>query len=379
LTRGFLAGALTRKNHSSEGWLVGRRRTEGVQLPEGVQIVRKPGGRTYYYFVPHRNTKEAGPRVALPSNPQDPVFWSALRKAKGGGSGTGTFEKLILEYRASPEWGRLRPATQRDYAAYLDRLLAEAGDRLVADVTRKKVYQMRDAMASTPVAANHMLAVLRTIIEWGIPRDYSENNPVVGVDRLVIEEKGAAPWPEEGYQFVLAHAPPDLFRMAFLGRSTGQRAGDLVRMRPTHLEVDGINVSVGKRRETKHFVPLTAPEIAEIKSWRVGDLFIKSPRNQPYSADHLGSRWQRWRDSEQAAPIRHLHMTIHGLRATKIADLRMSGIPDGAIATEVGLTPAMVTRYSRFADKARLARKSRDERERKTIGFENSQDGLKTG
>lgn len=338
-----------------------------MQLPEGVQVVRKPGGKAYYYFVPHRNTKEAGPRVTLPSDPRDPAFWTALRKAKGIGAAEGTFERLITEYKASPEWARLRPATQRDYAMYLDRLAVEAGDRLVADTTRKTIYQMRDAMASTPVAANHMLAVLRTIIEWGIPRDYSEDNPVVGVTRLEIDEKGAAPWPEKGYGFVLAHAPADLRRMAFLGRATGQRAGDLVRMKPAHLEADGINTWIGKRRELLHFVPLTAAELAEIRSWKVDplDLFIKSMRNRPYTADHLGSRWQRWRDSEEAAPIRDMNMTIHGLRATKIADLRMSGIPDGSIATEVGLTPAMVTRYSRFADKSGLARKSRDERERK--------------
>ncbi len=351
-----------------------------MQLPEGVQVVRKPNGKVYYYFVPHRNTAAAGPRVSLPSDPRDPTFWTALRKAKGLGAAEGTFERLITAYKASPEWERLRPATQRDYSAYLDRLAVEAGDRLVADTTRKTVYQMRDAMASTPVAANHMLAVLRTIIEWGIPRDYSADNPVIGVTRLAIEEKGAAPWPEKGYGFVLAHAPTDLRQMAFLGRATGQRAGDLVRMKPAHLEADGINVSIGKRRETKHFVPLTAAELTEIKSWKVDplDLFIKSTVGRPYSADHLGSRWQRWRDSDEAKPIRHLQMTIHGLRATKIADLRMSGIPDGAIATEVGLTPAMVTRYSRFADKAGLARKSRDERERKAAGFENSVTSLKT-
>jgi predicted transcriptional regulator len=65
-------------------------------------------------------------------------------------------------------------------------------------------------------------------------------------------------------------------------------------------------------------------------------------------------------------------MTIHGLRATKIADLRSAGTEDGAIADELGMLVKMVSRYLRFADKAASARASRDRRERKMAGFENS-------
>jgi hypothetical protein len=55
--------------------------------------------------------------------------------------------------------------------------------------------------------------------------------------------------------------------------------------------------------------------------------------------------WNNWRDSPDAEPLRDLKMTIHGLRATKINDLRRAGTEDGAIADEIGMSSKMVARY----------------------------------
>jgi integrase len=335
----------------------------------GVQIVRKPNGKVYYYYAPGRGTAQASGRVPLPGDIHSPEFWIALRDLRNGEpahpSG-GTWADLIGAYRTSPEWDCLRPVSRYNYGLYLDRLSA-MGDKPVAAMTAADVYQLRDYMAATPTSANYMLAVLRTIIEWGISRGYRDDNPAAGVKRLRVEEEGAAPWPEEGYQFVLDHAPSCLRRMAFLGRVTGQRAGDLVRMKPAHLIADGIIVHIGKRREQKHFVPLTVAELAEIKSWGVEpmDLFIKSPRNKSFTANSMGAYWRFWHASDAAKPIHDLQMTIHGLRATKVADLRLAGVPDGSVATEIGMSVQMVSRYSRFANKADQARASRDRREQK--------------
>jgi integrase len=140
-------------------------------------------------------------------------------------------------------------------------------------------------------------------------------------------------------------------------------------MRPADLAHDGINVHIGKLREKRHFIPLTAEQMAEIKSWGVADLdlFLKSTAGKPYNANHLGSRWQRWRESKSAAPIAELDMTIHGLRATAVCDRREAGTEDGAIADELGMSVEMVARYARHADKAASARASRDRREHRKL------------
>lgn len=352
-----------------------------MPLPDGVQAVKKPSGKTYYYYAPGRSTKGAGARTGLGSDPSDPEFWRKLRAARGErGARPGTFDDLIEAYKASPEWGRLRPASQKGYAYYLEKLATMAGDRMVAAMTSVDLYQLRDGMAATPVSANHMLSVLKGLISWGIKRGYRPDNPVLVVERLEVEDDGARPWPDEGYAFVIANAPVDLMRMAFLGRATGQRAKDLARMRPADLVADGIIVRISKLRDKRHFVPLTATQMAEIRSWGVTDLdyFIKSPTGKAYHDTHLNSRWNRWRAKPEAAPIRALDMKIHGLRATAVADRRESGTEDGSIADELGLSVQMVQRYARFADKARSARASRDRRERAGNGFENRIATLKT-
>jgi hypothetical protein len=308
--------------------------------------------------------------VPLGSDPQHPDFWQKLRQAQDHGPLTpptpeGTFAELITSYRASQEFEYLKPKTRKHYNAYMGRVLASAGDRLVRDLTRADIYRFRDGMASTPVSANHMVSVLRTLIEWGVPRGYRDDNPAAGIKKLKSDEGGAEPWPEEGYQFTIANAPDDLMRMAFLGRACGQRREDLVTMRACDLADDGIFVTIQKLRDRRHFVPLLKTQVIEIKSWGVKDLdfFIKSPTGAQYTGDGLNSRWNRWRDKPEAAAIRDMKMTIHGLRATAVCDRREAGTEDGAIADELNMSVQMVSRYARFADKQRSARASRDRRE----------------
>ena len=92
--------------------------------------------------------------------------------------------------------------------------------------------------------------------------------------------------------------------------------------------------------------------MTEIKSWGVPDLefFITTPKGRKrFSPVYLSILWNRWHST--ASSIRDLEMTIHGLRATKIDDLRRIGTEDGAIADEIGMSVGMVSRYLRFADK----------------------------
>jgi hypothetical protein len=357
------------------------RRKSGVALPKGVQAVRK-GGKVYYYWAPGRSTAHAGKRLALGSDPWSPEFTARLNEAGGAvlqGS-KGTLSALIATYKLSPKWTRLRPESKRDYGVYLDRLEAEAGDRIVAALTASDIYALQDGMQATPHAANLMLSVLRTILQFAVKREYRKDNPAIRIERLATDDEGARPWPEDGYRLVLEYGSLALRRLAFLGRACGQRAGDLVRMRACDLASDGINLRIGKRREKAHFVPLSKMQMAEIRSWGVDglDLFIKSPTGKPLKAHDLNGLWNRWRKSAEAKAIRSTKMTIHGLRATAVVDRRLAGTEDNGIAAELGMSVQMVTRYARFADKAAEARASRDRRERAMNEIENSTVRLKT-
>jgi hypothetical protein len=64
-----------------------------------------------------------------------------------------------------------------------------------------------------------------------------------------------------------------------------------------------------------------------------------------YSNRHLDHAWRKWRASDEASAICELQMNIHGLRATKINDLRRDRTEDGAIPDEIGISVRMISSH----------------------------------
>nr|QBM02694.1 hypothetical protein [uncultured archaeon] len=345
---------------------MGRRRTEGRNLPEGVYYATNKRGIRYYYYAPKRGTGKAGERVALGKDPTDPEFHRRLHAAMHMPTHDGgTFAALIREYRASPEWADLRPATQRNYSYNFARLLDVAAAMLVADMGEHHIYQMRDAMALRPHSANKFLQVLDTLFKWGIKRGYRKNkeNPAADVDNLKAKTDGTHPWPDDAYGYVQANAPEALQRMAFLGRATGQREADLVRMTIANVAHDGVHLRISKLRDKPHFVPLLREEIATIRQWSVhpSGRLLMTAQNAEFTEMALRSHWNRWRRAQPA--LAGLKLTIHGLRATAICDRRLAGSSDGEISADIGISVGQIQSYTKHIDKQRVARSSRDKRE----------------
>jgi site-specific recombinase XerD len=91
---------------------------------------------------------------------------------------------VIREYEKSPEFAQLRSTTQRDYSRYLTKLDHAAGDKLMREMPRRTIFQIRDRLAPTPTAANHMVAVIRSLYNFAIDREYADTNPTDRVGKL---------------------------------------------------------------------------------------------------------------------------------------------------------------------------------------------------
>ena len=239
-----------------------------VELPTHVRRV-VARGHEYFYFQRNRGMPLEGPRVALPSDLYSLEFWQAYHEARGDTEPVGrAFKDLIAAYKISPEFTSRAPATQADYMRYLDIMRRAWGPLLVSGVRPKHVLKLRDAFAATPVAANHLLSVAKTLINWGIPREFTDTNPCTAIPKFVTEDGGARPWPIWAFDLIESHAREDIRHAVWLARYTGQRQADVLRMSKTDLEDGGINVTQQKTGK-RLWIPLHQNLRTEMERWKI--------------------------------------------------------------------------------------------------------------
>jgi integrase len=382
---------------------MGRRRVANVRLPKGVERVRARG-RTYYYWNPGRGTDREGDRVSLPNADTHPAdFWREVARRKSEISTNypiGSVGDLVGQYRASEDFKALSKSTQSSYGVHLNRFAApEAWGHLrVRDLTAAGVLAARDAIKDTPGMANHMLSCGRTLWNWAIPLDLADQNPFEKVKDLTVPDRGHIPWPQWGIAYVAEHAPPDLVRLERLGLMTCQRESDLIRMGPEHREKNGVwcRPKKTKRKRRTTFIPLQTADVIELDRWAETpitftamrwkkpieqhrtDLYLYSPRGDPYTETSVRARWNRWlrRTLEGrelcrrwqewvTAQVRKYEWeiaaddannpTIHGLRGAGILIRFALGYEIDQIANDIGMSRQMVEHYMRFKDQMEVA------------------------
>ena len=229
----------------------------------------------------------------------------------------------------------------------------------VNDLTPLAVQTARDAMKETPVMANQMLAVGRTIWDWAIPLDLAKLNPFEKIKDIDVPDRGHVPWPSWVIDYVREQAWPDLVRMERLGIMTCQRGSDMVEMGPEHRDGHGIWSRPKKTRKRRRafLIPLNTADALELDRWAEtpvtftnsrwkqpiarhrADLYLYSSKGAQYTPDGLRARYGRWlEDTEEGRqlckrwkewvtgqvkkyfwdidPEDADHPSIHGLRGT---------------------------------------------------------------
>lgn len=371
-------------------------------LPEGVEKVTARG-RAYYYWNPGRGTAREGDRLRLPNADTQPAaFWREVERRQQAmpvANPIGSVSDLVSRYRASEDFVGLAEKTQSTYGVHLDRFARHDAWGLLSarDLTPAGVLAARDAARETPVMANQMLAVGRTVWDWAIPLDLVDANPFDKVKPLAVPDRGHVPWPSWAVDAVIEQAPGDLVRMVQLGLMTCQRESDLVRFGPQHRERNGLwcRPQKTRRRRRAFFIPLVAGDALELDRWpsepvifinprfkapvsRTSDeIYLFSPRGAAYNPESLRSRWGRWLDTEDGKvlcerwrawlaecvarydweidPEDVRGPTIHGLRGSGILLRVSSGYDTDQIANDIGMSRPMVDHYLRFKDQMEVA------------------------
>ena len=213
---------------------------------------KRSGTREYWYF------ERAGDRIALPP-PTAPDFLERYTAAKRGNrpiTETGrTFRRLIAEYRAGPRWKRLAPRTRQDYEKILEWALKMFGDLPPHKMERRHIIRAQTENGERQRFANYIVQVLSVLFEQAIDLGWITHNPAKGIRLLTSDgEDLHQPWPDEMIDAYAEAAPPMARTILELAIGTGQRIGDLLKMRWDQFEGAGIAVKQGKTG-TKLWIP----------------------------------------------------------------------------------------------------------------------------
>jgi integrase len=299
-------------------------------------VYEKPGG-LYFWRRP-------GAAVKMQAEPFTEAWWAEyalLLKGTPPPPKGKTFRALIASYKRSARYTGKAPRTRRDY----DKVLAFIDDRLggqdVGRVRRHHVVAWRDQ--NTGRFADYLVQVLRVLFEHAVDQGWRDDNPARGVQTVYRPSGTRQPWPEDLVATAREAATGDTLLLFELLVGTGQRIGDVLRMRWADIAGDAIFVGQSKTG-AELWVPFT-DRLREVlrEAPRRGETILTSKRGGPLSYRAAADRMRKLRERIGAGEA---HDT-HALRYTTTAELAALGCDDDLIMAVTGhRTKAMVEKYA---------------------------------
>lgn len=258
---------------------------------------------------------------------------------------SGSLSALIRIYRASPQWARLSPATQKQRGNILDRIEARAGDMPADDVDPFMIRDARDKLG--PGAAKHLVQTMRGLFLWAVETGRAASDPTEGVKVARPKTEGFHVWTEAEIAAFETRWPIGTRQRLWLAilLYTGLRRGDACALGPQHIN-DGVIEFCAEKTGTLVILPL-APELAEI--------LAASPLGErSFIGMTKESFGNVFREACKAAGVPG---AAHGLRKAAATRLAEAGATVAELNSVFGWTGAkMALHYTQKADRARLAR-----------------------
>ncbi|MGS4945568.1 tyrosine-type recombinase/integrase [Meridianimarinicoccus sp. RP-17] len=277
-----------------------------------------------------------------------------------------TIRKLITSYRKA-ELPKRAPRTQKDYLRVLEYLEAKAGDQPVTAVERRHVIAMRDAQSSVKFARD-CIAVMSVLMEHAIDIGWraSGSNPAKGVKKPKTPDEDALnrePWPADMLTAYRAEAPlgtrERLVMELCIG--TGQRIGDVLKMRWSDIEDGAIRVKQNKTKK-RLLVPPTRLLTEALAATRRRSVFMLTNHKATGPWSYRGASAAIFKVREKIGAARG-GMDIHAWRHNAASELWLLGCTVDEIGAITGMSPPMVRHYTATVTQIEAARRAQERRE----------------
>jgi integrase len=322
-----------------------------AKLPslDHVKYVRAKG-RVYAYFNTGQK-KDGKPIYARLPDPGAVGFYDSYAAMKGArtkrATNAYTVADMARDFEDSPAFKALARGSQDLYSKTLRRITEHLGKFPVAVIERRHIQVILDHEIKGAGASNIFVGVVGALYKWGRDRGKTDRAPTKGIGKLKMDQH--EPWPEDVLEAGLASDDP-LIRLAVsLLYFTGQRIGDVLKMRWSDIRKGTIHVVQQKTSKE-----LWIPFLSELKA--VLDETPKRGLTIIASAEGRAVGQQSLRPALQAFTLDRGHKTVpHGLRKNAVIAFLEAGCSVAETASITGQTYQMVEHYARRINQQRMA------------------------
>ncbi len=228
------------------------------------------------------------------------------------------------------------------------------GTLAVQGLEPKHVYKLRDQHAATPAAANNLMKALSAMITWSIPRGWRTTNPCAHIKKLKIGE-GYAPWDWGDIEHFRVNGRRDLWQAAALALFSGQRQGDVLKMRWDEIH-DGLISVVQNKTGKKLWITMHSQLRALLHEVpRSAVTILASSRGTPWTAMGFKASWRAELNRPVMRVLREKARVFHGLRKSAVVFLLEAGCTDAEVCAITGQSRQMVEHYARQVNQKKLA------------------------
>jgi integrase len=334
---------------------------------KGIHKVNKrlAGGGVATYWYAWRG----GPRIiAPPGSAGFLVEYSEAQRTRPT-TDTNTLRFLVDEFRDSSEFTGRSASTQRAYKAYLRKIEDEFGELPIAAISdpavRGKFKTWRDGMAATPRTADYAWTTLARVLSVAKDRGRIPVNPCERGGRLYAPDRTERLWTDAHMAAFSKEASEPLRVALTLALWTGQRQGDLLKLRWTDYDGKRIRLQQGKTGASVSIRVGGPLKVTLDGMKRRGKTILVNTDGKTWTSDGFRSSW-----AKACARAEIEGLTFHDLRGSAITRLAMAGATPQEIAGVTGHSiadvSAMLDRHY-LGDRAALGDKAikRLERQKK--------------
>ncbi|MDF1685310.1 MAG: tyrosine-type recombinase/integrase [Parvibaculaceae bacterium] len=274
----------------------------------------------------------------------------------------GSIAWLVAKYLAAltqeVEDGLASKATLTQRRSLLGKLVEDYGDYSM-DMPTSKIVELRNAMQSTPAAADNLVKGMRSMYRWACKLQICDVNPATGVTKIDAGKGGATAWTIEDLNaYRRAHPPGTPAHLCLtLFMFTACRISDAVKLGRSNEFMRGDIRAIGWQPQKKGSASVEIPMLPPLyRATRavsvVGETYLLKENGQPFSSpEGLRNRLKKWCD---AAGIGHL--SSHGIRKAAGHLLAQEGCTQYQIMAVHGHTQAKTSEiYTKGVERWNMA------------------------